>query len=162
MTWRKESVSDKRKQGMRSAGRGVLRWRRTRSRGNVSPFYFWLFLNVECVTEKLSSDKVSSYECFLSDPEVHIGLENLQQFPAFGSPPHNGSPQVYPEFLLAPPSALTSSAVSGETSSFNCPLFWQAWKFKVSLFYGLLIVMFVFCAMEFVFYLTIYLTRQVS
>uniref|UniRef100_A0A673YIX6 E3 ubiquitin-protein ligase RNF10 n=1 Tax=Salmo trutta TaxID=8032 RepID=A0A673YIX6_SALTR len=45
-------------------------------------------------------------------PEVHIGLENLQQFPAFGSPPHNGSPQVYPEFLLAPPSALTSSAVS--------------------------------------------------
>ncbi|XP_038869295.1 RING finger protein 10 [Salvelinus namaycush] len=45
-------------------------------------------------------------------PEVHIGLENLQQFPAFGSPPHNGSPQVYPEFLLAPHSALTSSAVS--------------------------------------------------
>uniref|UniRef100_A0A8C7IA61 E3 ubiquitin-protein ligase RNF10 n=1 Tax=Oncorhynchus kisutch TaxID=8019 RepID=A0A8C7IA61_ONCKI len=44
-------------------------------------------------------------------PEVHIGLENLQQFPAFGSPPHNGSPQVYPEFLLAPPSALTSSAM---------------------------------------------------
>ncbi|XP_041720568.2 RING finger protein 10 isoform X1 [Coregonus clupeaformis] len=45
-------------------------------------------------------------------PEVHIGLENLQQFPAFGSPPHNGSPPVYPEFLLAPPSALSSSAVS--------------------------------------------------
>uniref|UniRef100_A0A673YJN4 E3 ubiquitin-protein ligase RNF10 n=1 Tax=Salmo trutta TaxID=8032 RepID=A0A673YJN4_SALTR len=43
-------------------------------------------------------------------PEVHIGLENLQQFPAFGSPPHNGSPQVYPEFLLAPPSALTSNS----------------------------------------------------
>uniref|UniRef100_A0A4W5MT82 E3 ubiquitin-protein ligase RNF10 n=1 Tax=Hucho hucho TaxID=62062 RepID=A0A4W5MT82_9TELE len=33
-------------------------------------------------------------------PEVHIGLENFQQFPAFGAPPHNGSPPVYPEFLL--------------------------------------------------------------
>ncbi|XP_041756767.2 RING finger protein 10 [Coregonus clupeaformis] len=45
-------------------------------------------------------------------PEVHIGLENFQQFPAFGSPPHNGSPPVYPEFLLAPPSFLSSSPVS--------------------------------------------------
>uniref|UniRef100_A0A4W5MQ43 E3 ubiquitin-protein ligase RNF10 n=1 Tax=Hucho hucho TaxID=62062 RepID=A0A4W5MQ43_9TELE len=52
-------------------------------------------------------------------PEVHIGLENFQQFPAFGAPPHNGSPPVYPEFLLAPPSFLSSSPVSGETSSFN-------------------------------------------
>uniref|UniRef100_A0A8C7US28 E3 ubiquitin-protein ligase RNF10 n=1 Tax=Oncorhynchus mykiss TaxID=8022 RepID=A0A8C7US28_ONCMY len=55
-------------------------------------------------------------------PEVHIGLENFQQFPAFGSPLHNGSPPVYPEFLLAPPSFLSSSPVSGETSSFNCPV----------------------------------------
>ncbi|XP_020326220.1 RING finger protein 10-like [Oncorhynchus kisutch] len=45
-------------------------------------------------------------------PEVHIGLENFQQFPAFGSPLHNGSPPVYPEFLLAPPSFLSSSPVS--------------------------------------------------
>uniref|UniRef100_A0A8C7L563 E3 ubiquitin-protein ligase RNF10 n=1 Tax=Oncorhynchus kisutch TaxID=8019 RepID=A0A8C7L563_ONCKI len=55
-------------------------------------------------------------------PEVHIGLENFQQFPAFGSPLHNGSPPVYPEFLLAPPSFLSSSPVSGETNSFNCPM----------------------------------------
>uniref|UniRef100_A0A8C8GFS5 E3 ubiquitin-protein ligase RNF10 n=1 Tax=Oncorhynchus tshawytscha TaxID=74940 RepID=A0A8C8GFS5_ONCTS len=45
-------------------------------------------------------------------PEVHIGLENFQQFPAFGSPLHNGSPPVYPEFLLAPPSFLSRSPVS--------------------------------------------------
>ncbi|KAM3867856.1 E3 ubiquitin-protein ligase RNF10 [Diretmus argenteus] len=45
-------------------------------------------------------------------PEVHIGLENLQQFPAFGSPPHNSNPPVQPDFLLAPPSPLSSSPVS--------------------------------------------------
>lgn len=45
-------------------------------------------------------------------PEVHIGLENLQQFPAFGSPPYYSSPPVCPEFLLAPPSPLSSSPVS--------------------------------------------------
>ncbi|XP_076127317.1 E3 ubiquitin-protein ligase RNF10 [Alosa pseudoharengus] len=46
-------------------------------------------------------------------PEVHIGLENLQQFPAFGSPPYNGgSPPAHPEFLLAPPSPLSSSPAS--------------------------------------------------
>ncbi|XP_062400152.1 E3 ubiquitin-protein ligase RNF10-like [Sardina pilchardus] len=46
-------------------------------------------------------------------PEVHIGLENLQQFPAFGSPPDRGSsPPAHPEFLLAPPSPLSSSPAS--------------------------------------------------
>lgn len=44
-------------------------------------------------------------------PEVHIGLENLQQFPAFGSPQY--SPQaIPPEFLLGPPSPLSSSPSS--------------------------------------------------
>lgn len=45
-------------------------------------------------------------------PEVHIGLENLQHFPAFGSPPEY-SPQVHPpEFMLGPPSPLSSSPCS--------------------------------------------------
>ncbi|XP_037537120.1 RING finger protein 10 [Nematolebias whitei] len=42
-------------------------------------------------------------------PEVHIGLENLHHFPAFGSPPYNSSPPVQPDFTLAPPSPLSSS-----------------------------------------------------
>lgn len=51
-------------------------------------------------------------------PEVHIGLENLQQFPAFGSPPlYHSSPPVQPEFLLVPPSPLSSSP-SPEGTSF--------------------------------------------
>jgi len=45
-------------------------------------------------------------------PEVHIGLENLQHFPAFGSPPHSSTIPVYPDFQLAPPSPLSSSPVS--------------------------------------------------
>uniref|UniRef100_A0A3P9AMI3 E3 ubiquitin-protein ligase RNF10 n=2 Tax=Esox lucius TaxID=8010 RepID=A0A3P9AMI3_ESOLU len=45
-------------------------------------------------------------------PEVHIGLENLQQFPAFFPPSHRGSPPVHPEFLLAPPSPLSCSPSS--------------------------------------------------
>uniref|UniRef100_A0A3Q3AFH4 E3 ubiquitin-protein ligase RNF10 n=1 Tax=Kryptolebias marmoratus TaxID=37003 RepID=A0A3Q3AFH4_KRYMA len=45
-------------------------------------------------------------------PEVHIGLENLHHFPAFGSPPHNSSPPVQPDFTLAPPSPLSSSPSS--------------------------------------------------
>ncbi|XP_046904311.1 RING finger protein 10 isoform X1 [Hypomesus transpacificus] len=45
-------------------------------------------------------------------PEVHIGLENLQQFPAFGLPPSNYGEPVYPEFLVAPPSPLSSSPAS--------------------------------------------------
>ncbi|XP_028269333.1 E3 ubiquitin-protein ligase RNF10 isoform X2 [Parambassis ranga] len=45
-------------------------------------------------------------------PEVHIGLENLQHFPAFGSPPHNSSPPVQPDFTFAPPSPLSSSPSS--------------------------------------------------
>uniref|UniRef100_A0A1A8BY02 E3 ubiquitin-protein ligase RNF10 n=1 Tax=Nothobranchius kadleci TaxID=1051664 RepID=A0A1A8BY02_NOTKA len=45
-------------------------------------------------------------------PEVHIGLENLHHFPAFGSPPHNSSPPVQPDFTLAPPSPLSTSPSS--------------------------------------------------
>ncbi|XP_037113725.1 RING finger protein 10 [Syngnathus acus] len=45
-------------------------------------------------------------------PEVHIGLENLQHFPAFGSPPHDSSPLVQPDFTLVPPSPLSSSPSS--------------------------------------------------
>ncbi|XP_031426659.1 RING finger protein 10 isoform X2 [Clupea harengus] len=46
-------------------------------------------------------------------PEVHIGLENLQQFPAFGSPPNSDScPPAHPEFLLVPSSPLSSSPAS--------------------------------------------------
>ncbi|XP_036000477.1 RING finger protein 10 [Fundulus heteroclitus] len=45
-------------------------------------------------------------------PEVHIGLENLHHFPAFGSPPHHSSPPVQPDFTLAPPSPLSSSPCS--------------------------------------------------
>ncbi|XP_071374888.1 E3 ubiquitin-protein ligase RNF10 [Centroberyx affinis] len=45
-------------------------------------------------------------------PEVHIGLENLQQFPAFGSPPHSSGSLVQPDFTFAPPSPLSSSPAS--------------------------------------------------
>ncbi|KAK7146321.1 hypothetical protein R3I93_013918 [Phoxinus phoxinus] len=45
-------------------------------------------------------------------PEVHIGLENLQHFPAFGSPPQSGSGMQIPEFLLGPPSPLSTSPLS--------------------------------------------------
>ncbi|KAG7281809.1 hypothetical protein CRUP_037090 [Coryphaenoides rupestris] len=45
-------------------------------------------------------------------PEVHIGLENLQQFPAFSSSPQNCSPMVQLDFTLAPLSPLSSSPVS--------------------------------------------------
>ncbi|XP_067251293.1 RING finger protein 10 isoform X1 [Chanodichthys erythropterus] len=45
-------------------------------------------------------------------PDMHIGLENLQHFPAFGSPPHSGSRMQLPEFLLGPPSPLSSSPSS--------------------------------------------------
>ncbi|KAG7331992.1 hypothetical protein KOW79_003826 [Hemibagrus wyckioides] len=48
-------------------------------------------------------------------PEVHIGLENLQQFPAFGSPPHHSPPGPNPEFQLGPPSPLSSSPVPDVT-----------------------------------------------
>uniref|UniRef100_A0A8C9ZSL5 E3 ubiquitin-protein ligase RNF10 n=1 Tax=Sander lucioperca TaxID=283035 RepID=A0A8C9ZSL5_SANLU len=34
-------------------------------------------------------------------PEVHIGLENLQHFPAFGSPPHNSSLPMQPDFTFS-------------------------------------------------------------
>ncbi|KAK2902434.1 hypothetical protein Q8A73_012180 [Channa argus] len=45
-------------------------------------------------------------------PEVHIGLENLQHFPAFGSPPHNSSPPIQPDFTFIPPSPLSCSPSS--------------------------------------------------
>uniref|UniRef100_I3JYW3 E3 ubiquitin-protein ligase RNF10 n=1 Tax=Oreochromis niloticus TaxID=8128 RepID=I3JYW3_ORENI len=56
-------------------------------------------------------------------PEVHIGLENLQHFPAFGSPPHNSSPPIQPDFTFAPPSPLSSSPSSDgmKFSSLNTP-----------------------------------------
>lgn len=49
-----------------------------------------------------------------ADPEVHIGLENLQHFPAFGSPPHHSCPPAQPDFRVDPPSPLGSSPSSGE------------------------------------------------
>ncbi|XP_024908751.1 E3 ubiquitin-protein ligase RNF10 [Cynoglossus semilaevis] len=45
-------------------------------------------------------------------PEVHIGLENLHHFPAFGSPPQYCSQPVPPDFIVAPPSPLSSSPSS--------------------------------------------------
>lgn len=51
-----------------------------------------------------------------SDPEVHIGLENLQQFPAFGSPPHHSPPGPSAEFQLGPGSPLSSSPASGNAA----------------------------------------------
>ncbi|XP_069034571.1 E3 ubiquitin-protein ligase RNF10 [Embiotoca jacksoni] len=45
-------------------------------------------------------------------PEVHIGLENLQNFPAFGPPPLNSSPPIQPDFTFAPPSPLSCSPSS--------------------------------------------------
>uniref|UniRef100_A0A3Q3WMM7 E3 ubiquitin-protein ligase RNF10 n=1 Tax=Mola mola TaxID=94237 RepID=A0A3Q3WMM7_MOLML len=46
-------------------------------------------------------------------PEVHIGLENLQHFPAFGSPPYSSSPPVQPDVVFNPPAPLSSSPASG-------------------------------------------------
>uniref|UniRef100_A0A8B9KM78 E3 ubiquitin-protein ligase RNF10 n=1 Tax=Astyanax mexicanus TaxID=7994 RepID=A0A8B9KM78_ASTMX len=51
-------------------------------------------------------------------PEVHIGLENLQQFPAFGSPPQDSPPIPPPELLFGPPSPLSSSPTSGNTFNY--------------------------------------------
>uniref|UniRef100_A0A7N5ZT77 E3 ubiquitin-protein ligase RNF10 n=1 Tax=Anabas testudineus TaxID=64144 RepID=A0A7N5ZT77_ANATE len=45
-------------------------------------------------------------------PEVHIGLENLHHFPAFGSPPHNSSPPIQPDVTFLPPSPLSTSPSS--------------------------------------------------
>ncbi|TTX22775.1 RING finger protein 10 [Bagarius yarrelli] len=45
-------------------------------------------------------------------PEVHIGLENLQQFPAFGSPPNFSPPGPTLDFELGPVSPLSSSPAS--------------------------------------------------
>ncbi|KAF7694866.1 RING finger protein 10 [Silurus meridionalis] len=45
-------------------------------------------------------------------PEVHIGLENLQQFPAFGSPPQDCPPGLNPEFVFGPLTPLSCSPVS--------------------------------------------------
>ncbi|XP_065819877.1 RING finger protein 10 isoform X2 [Labrus bergylta] len=45
-------------------------------------------------------------------PEVHIGLENLHHFPAFGSPFYYSSPPVQPDFTYNPPSPLSTSPSS--------------------------------------------------
>uniref|UniRef100_A0A3P9HYG1 E3 ubiquitin-protein ligase RNF10 n=1 Tax=Oryzias latipes TaxID=8090 RepID=A0A3P9HYG1_ORYLA len=45
-------------------------------------------------------------------PEVHIGLENFHNFPAFGSPPHNFSPPIQSDLIFSPPSPLSSSPSS--------------------------------------------------
>ncbi|XP_068460591.1 E3 ubiquitin-protein ligase RNF10 [Clinocottus analis] len=45
-------------------------------------------------------------------PEVHIGLENLYHFPAFGSPPHNNSLLMEPDFTFVPSLSLSSSPSS--------------------------------------------------
>ncbi|KAM9811129.1 LOW QUALITY PROTEIN: E3 ubiquitin-protein ligase RNF10 [Neosynchiropus ocellatus] len=49
-------------------------------------------------------------------PEVHIGLENLQHFPAFGSPPHYSSSLNQPDLALAPPSPLSGTPPSDVTT----------------------------------------------
>ena len=54
-----------------------------------------------------------------ADPEVHIGLENLQQFPVFGSPPQNSSPMGQLDFMLSPPSPLRCTPESGESYTPN-------------------------------------------
>ncbi|KAJ7994100.1 hypothetical protein DPEC_G00262420 [Dallia pectoralis] len=45
-------------------------------------------------------------------PEVHIGLENLQHFPAFGPSSYHGSPPVTADDLLAPLSPLSCGPCS--------------------------------------------------
>ncbi|XP_076849948.1 E3 ubiquitin-protein ligase RNF10 [Brachyhypopomus gauderio] len=45
-------------------------------------------------------------------PEVHIGLENLQQFPAFGSPPQHCLPLQAPDPAPGSPSVLSCSPAS--------------------------------------------------
>lgn len=65
--------------------------------------------------EKFSSVKISLTDSLSpSDPEVHIGLENLHHFPAFGSPPQYCNQPVPPDFIVAPPSPLSSSPSSGK------------------------------------------------
>ncbi|XP_068167819.1 E3 ubiquitin-protein ligase RNF10 [Antennarius striatus] len=48
-------------------------------------------------------------------PDVHIGLENPQHFPAFGSPPLGSGLHVQPDFTLEPPSPPGSSPSSDAT-----------------------------------------------
>ena len=124
MIWRKESVSDRRKQGMRNAGSGVLRWKKTRSKANVSRCHVAPRTSAarNVWSEPSIVLELSNLVLSFSDPEVHIGLENLQQFPAFGLPPSNYGEPVYPEFLVAPPSPLSSSPASGETCSSAPPI----------------------------------------
>lgn len=111
---------------MRSAGRSELKSRRTRSRVNVSTAEQFTtpaenHYPERCIKIHLSLTMYLD-ACVPSDPEVHIGLENLQHFPAFGSPPHNSSPPIQPDFTFAPPSPLSSSPSSGKSSSFLCNL----------------------------------------
>lgn len=132
MTWRRESAWGRRKWGMRSAERGVLKSRRTRSRVNVSTAD-WVttppdnYTSRKMCTNLRYQTEVCNCVCTVPpDPEVHIGLENLQHFPAFGSPPHNSSPLTQPDFSFAPPSPLSSSPSSGESSSLLCSLHFSA------------------------------------
>ncbi|XP_068616757.1 E3 ubiquitin-protein ligase RNF10 isoform X2 [Brachionichthys hirsutus] len=59
-------------------------------------------------------------------PEVHIGLENLQHFPAFRSPAFRGGAQTEPDFTLEPPAppsggpssdAMGFPSLSGQSAS---------------------------------------------
>lgn len=109
---------------MRSAERSELKWKRTRSRVNVSKVGKFTTPPANETSRKISEVQYSKAACIHlfvpSDPEVHIGLENLNHFPAFGSPPHNSNAQIQPEFTFAPPSPMSSSPPSGESSSAIC------------------------------------------
>lgn len=90
-----------------------LRWRRTTSRGNVSS-------GVADMSAHLRAPALTCGTTSETDPEVHIGLENLQHFPAFGSPPHHSRPPAQPDFSVEPPSPLGSSPSSGELLPVPC------------------------------------------
>lgn len=109
MSWRRGSAWGRRKWGRRSGERRELKWRRTRSRVNVS--------TADCrnMSTGQRGVRLTCGTAPSPDPEVHIGLENLQHFPAFGSPPYNSGPPVQLDFTYAPPSPLSSSPSSGES-----------------------------------------------
>lgn len=127
MTWKRESVSGRRRRGMRSVGRDASRWRRIGSKENVNRSCHCLILWDR--REMFCIDVIQICFCWAimcsqttwppSDPEVHIGLENLQQFPAFSSSPQNCSPMVQLDVTLAPPPPLSSIPVSGESCNYN-------------------------------------------
>uniref|UniRef100_H3C888 E3 ubiquitin-protein ligase RNF10 n=1 Tax=Tetraodon nigroviridis TaxID=99883 RepID=H3C888_TETNG len=53
-----------------------------------------------------------------SHPEVHIGLENLQHFPAFGSPPGPRCPPAQPDFTVVDPPSPPGSSPSSDVGRF--------------------------------------------